>query len=293
MTTGDVAILAETQCTLGEGPVWRSTQQDLLFTDIIGRVLLRWNAKEGVTRQPLDGRLGAFCLTGDGRLLAVMERDVCALDADGRRHALGFDAVISEAALMNDGKRDRRGRFVFGSKALNEVDPIGVMMSFDGVSLRTLRGGFVVFNGPAFSPSGDRVYFADSPTRRIYTADYDLESGALGQVEVFATLDAAAGYPDGMTVDSDGGLWNAHWDGWRITRYHPDGSIDMEIETPVSKPTSLTFGGTDLQTLFITSAKRGRDDAENAREPHAGDLLCLDTAFRGLPDAAIAGGANA
>lgn len=287
MTMGDVRVLAGAQCVLGEGPVWRPDHGDLLFTDIIGRQLLCWSARGGLTKWPLDGRLGAFARRADGGLLAIMERGIYALDEAGQRHGLGFDAVIPETALMNDGKCDRQGRFVFGSKALNEAEPIGTMMRFDGAGPVTLRDGFVVFNGPAFSPKGDRIYFADSPSRRIQTAAYDTERGTLGEVEVFATLDKDAGYPDGMTVDREGGVWNAHWDGWRITRYRPDGAVDLQVETPVSRPTSLAFGGDDMRTLFITSAKKGRDDAPPAAEPHGGDLLCVDTPFQGLAEPAF------
>lgn len=289
MGVGDVRVLAAAQCVLGEGPVWRPDHADLLFTDIIGRQLLRWSVRDGLTKQPLDGRLGAFARRNKGGVLAIMERGIYVLDEMGQRHGLDFDAAIPETALMNDGKCDRQGRFVFGSKALNETDPIGTMMRFDGSAPVVLRDGFVVFNGPAFSPKGDRIYFADSPSRRIQTAAYDTERGILGAVEVFATLDKDTGYPDGMTVDGEGGLWNAHWDGWRITRYRPDGAIDLQIETPVSRPTSLAFGGGDMRTLFITSAKKGRDDAPPATEPHAGDLLCIDTPFQGLAEPAFAG----
>ncbi|MEO1328271.1 MAG: SMP-30/gluconolactonase/LRE family protein [Pseudomonadota bacterium] len=285
----EIRRIAEVGATLGEGPVWRAEGDALLFTDIIGRALLRWRASDGVSRVPLGFRVGAFApIAGAQDLLACAEQGLWRLSVDfetgavGRR-SLGLDAAIPAEGLMNDGRPDPAGRFTFGSKALNEVDPIGRMLSFDGAALSTLTDGFVVFNGPAFSPNGDRVYFADSPSKEIRVAPYDPATGRMGAPSLFARLSEDAGYPDGMAVDAEGGLWNAHWDGGRLTRYRPDGSVDRVVATPVTRPTCVAFGGDDLKTLFVTSAKRGRDDAEDATEPGAGDLFALEVEVPGAP----------
>lgn len=291
--TEELALVAACGCELGEGPVWRAEAGDLLFTDILGRALLRFRPGRApgaaFERIPLDSRLSAFApVAGADDFLAVMERGLFRLTVDfagatAQGASLDRDAVIPDSALMNDGTCDSAGRFVFGSKALNETDGRGAMMRFDGRRLETLREGFVVFNGPAFSPAGDRVYFADTPSRDILTASYDPASGAMGAPELFARLEPDAGYPDGMAVDAEGRLWNAHWDGWRLTRYRPDGAVDRVVPAPVSRPTSLAFGGPDLQTLYVTSARRGREDAAPATEPMAGDLFALPVETSGAP----------
>lgn len=282
--------IAAAGCELGEGPVWRPEQGDLLFTDIIGRAILRWRPDAPLQRVALGRRLGAFapCRDSDA-LLAVSERAVMRLHVDfdsgaARWESLGVDAAIDADQIMNDGCCDAAGLFVFGSKALNESDAVGSMMRYGPDGLETLQGGFIVFNGPAFDPERTRVYYADTPSRRIMTARYDSATGAMGEAEVFAELAPEAGYPDGMTVDVEGCLWNAHWDGWRITRYRPDGSVERVIEAPVSRPTSLAFGGADLKTLFVTSARRGRDDAPPASEAGAGDLYAIALDVAGRPE---------
>lgn len=275
-----VERLAAAECELGEGPVWLADQSALLFTDIIGRALLRWSAADGLQRVDIGARVGCFApISGSNALIAAVETSLERLDVDfatGRatRTTILADAAPS-AALLNDGKCDPAGRFVFGSKALNESDPVGALMRWDGARLETLVRDIVILNGPAFSPMGDRIYFADSPTKKIYAASYDPIFGAMGAPALFAELGPDDGFPDGMATDAAGCLWNAHWDGARLTRYRPDGAVDRVIETPAARSTSVAFGGPDLKTLFVTSAKRGRDDSEPLQDAGAGDLYAL------------------
>ena len=191
---------------------------------------------------------------------------------------------------LNDGKVDRAGGFVFGSCDLNEIEPLGSTFYLGTSGVIPLNDGFTVFNGPAFSPSGDRIYYTDSPTRQIITASYQSDRGRIiPPYEVFATVPSEAGYPDGMTVDSEGHLWSAHWDGAQITRYRPDGNIDQEIQVPVTRPTSLCFGGPELTTLFITSASPESDRQRNQPDGIVdGDVIRLETITCGIAEVAVA-----
>lgn len=296
---GEVRRVAAAGCALGEGPVWRPEFGALWFVDIIGRTVLSWSPERGLRRADAGRRVGAIAPRAGGGLWAASERGIGGLEVDfeaGRAawtairaegvgpEGSGFEGLAPEGALMNDAAADPAGRIVFGSKALDEETRLGDCWRWDGAAQTAtplIEKSFVVFNGPAFSPSGDRIYFADSPSQKIQTASYDAATGAMGRPEVFAEL--AEGYPDGMACDAEGGLWNAQWDGWRVVRYRPDGSVDRVIETPVSRPTSVAFGGADMKTLFVTSAKRGRDDAEDAAEAGAGDLYAIDVAVPGAP----------
>lgn len=288
-THGKVTRLASSNCLLGEGPLWLAGRRQLVFVDIIGKRLLRWSPEKGLSEVALSRRVGSVVPGENGRLLAASERGLFALDPEsGEMSSIGHDEIIGPDNLMNDGKCDRQGRFVFGSKALSEADSSGRLMSFDGTSIKMWQSGMVM-NGPAFSPDGKRIYFADSPTRKIFYAPYDTKTGDVGSAQVFVTLAGDAGYPDGMSVDATGHLWNAHWDGWRISRYAPDGTLVEEIEMPVSRPTSLAFGGADMKTLFITSARTGRaQDPENT-EPGAGDLFAMETGITGLVEPGFGG----
>ncbi|MEH6631793.1 MAG: SMP-30/gluconolactonase/LRE family protein [Halopseudomonas aestusnigri] len=284
---------ATSQCVLGESPVWCEDQQELLFVDILGKALFSWNDNYGLTKLNLSQRVGSIVLSHTGDLVAASERDLCRVDRHcGSIYGINDTQIIPDTALMNDGKCDRRGRFVFGSKALNEQDLVGELMTACAGAILSHTNGAVI-NGPAFSPDGGRIYFADSPSRIIYTALYNLETGTLGKIEEFVMLSSGSGYPDGMTVDSEGCLWNAHWDGWQISRYWPNGTLDREIEMPISKPTSLAFGGDDLKTLFITSAKKGRQEADNSTEKLAGDLFRIETDVRGIEETLFLGAGNA
>lgn len=283
-THGKVTRLASSNCLLGEGPLWLLEHQQLVFVDIIAKRLLRWSQKKGLSEVALSRRVGSVAHGENGRLLAASERGLFALDPEsGEMSSIGHDQIIGPDNLMNDGKCDRQGRFVFGSKSLNETDSSGRLMSFNGKTVRRWQSGMVM-NGPAFSPDGKTIYFADSPTRKIFCAPYDTKTGDLGAAEVFVTLAEDAGYPDGMSVDATGHLWNAHWDGWRISRYAPDGTLVEEIEMPVSRPTSLAFGGADMKTLFITSARTGRAEEAANPEPAAGDLFVMETDITGLAE---------
>ena len=284
-----ITHVAHSNCLLGEGPVWMAERGELVFVDIIGRKLMAWSPQGGLRKADTKLMVGSFARLKDGRLLAAAGRGLYLLDPlTGALTSLGRDELIGPDNLMNDGKCDRSGAFVFGSKDVNEKEPSGCLMHFSGAQVRQWNPG-IVLNGPAFSPDGARIYFADSPTRRIFTATWDTETGTAGSLEVFATLSDGAGFPDGMTIDSAGGLWNAHWDGWRISRYHPNGCLDMEIDMPVARPTSVAFGGPDMKTLFITSARIGRADEPVPEGELDGDLFSVETGFTGLPEPAFAG----
>lgn len=288
-----VSHVAASRCRLGEGPLWIADREELLFVDILGNEVLVWHETRGLTRHAMDRRVTCVVRDSAGGLLAAADRGVFALSPDGfELSGIGLDHVSPEGTLTNDGKCDRQGRLVFGSKDLKEKERIGRRLVLEGSKIADF-GPVCIFNGPAFSPAGDRIYFADSPTRVIETASYDKATGTVGKPEPFVTLKGDEGYPDGMTVDAEGCLWNARWDGFAIARYAPDGRLLEEIAVPVSRPTSLAFGGRNLDTLFVTSAQQGTQDGPVAAEPQAGDLFRLSPGVKGLAETPFGGPAHA
>ncbi|RED50806.1 SMP-30/gluconolactonase/LRE family protein [Aestuariispira insulae] len=274
---------------LGEGPLWDHRAGVLYWVDIEKSLIHRFDPVSGdVDSLETPSMVGSVALLGEYRLLAAIGRGFYSVEfAKGTCELLPDGEVEAVGCLMNDGKVDRHGRFLAGAKDLSEDSPVASVWRYDGQAIKPVMEGFTVFNGPAFSPDGKTIYFTDSPGQVIFRADYDPQSGCISAREEFARLGEGDGYPDGMTVDAEGCLWNAHWDGWRITRYRPDGAIDRVISMPVKRATSLCFGGVDLKTLFVTSACTRFTEDELAENPAAGTLFALKPGVVGLPEATV------
>jgi sugar lactone lactonase YvrE len=186
---------------------------------------------------------------------------------------------------LNDGRCDRQGRFWVGSMHDRGGSPTGSLYRIDpDHRSHRVRDGITVPNGLAWSPDGRVMYFTDTPSRTILAYDFDGDTGMPGASRVFARVPDGAGYPDGATVDAEGFLWSAHWDGWRVTRYAPDGRVDRVLELPVQRPTSCAFGGDRLDVLYVTSASNGLAPEDLARGPRAGGLFAGEVGVCGLPE---------
>jgi len=158
-----------------------------------------------------------------------------------------------------------------------------------GGNVRRLIEGIACANSICWSPDGATLYFTDMPTRRIDAFDYDLTSGAVSNRRPFADLSTEPGFADGSVVDAEGYLWNAQWGGSKVVRYSPEGFVDREIRLPVAHPTCLTFGGSDLDVLFVTSGWFGLDEAARTKQANAGSLFALKPGVRGRLENRFAG----
>jgi sugar lactone lactonase YvrE len=176
---------------------------------------------------------------------------------------------------MHEGKDKRR------TGGLSRLDP--------DLSLHAMETGIGTSNSIAWSPDDRTFYYSDTAARVIWAYDFDLDAGTIANRRVLTDMDGQPGGPDGSTVDAEGFLWNAQWGGWRLVRYAPDGRVDRVVPMPVAQPTSCMFGGEDLATLYVTSARTGLSDADLARQPQAGGLFALDVGVRGLPEPRFAG----
>lgn len=227
-----------------------------------------------------------------GGLIAAMRHDFVALDFSAREisPAANFRLEL-RGDRFNDGKCDRQGHFWVGSMDDAETKPNGDFFRLGpGGSVQRFPAGFVVTNGIGWSPDDQTMYITDSAGRTIYACDYDPRAGIMGPRRVFARVATDAGYPDGLTVDADGRVWSAHWDGWRVTCYTPGGRVEREITLPVQRPTSCTFGGAALDTLYITSARVGLDDTALAKGPQAGAMFAIqDAGVKGIEEPAYLG----
>ena len=284
MDTVECVLRAE--ALLGEVPVWSSRDRLLYWVDIRAPALHALDIGSGTDRSwPMPEPIGAVAIHAEGGLLLALASGLARFDP--QTAALEMVQPIEadiQTSRLNDGRCDRRGRFWVGSMNRATPDGRGSLYRYDpDGSLHHLFGGIEVPNGLAFSPDGNTMYFWDTPTRRLQAFPLDPATGALGPARLFAES-AGPGNPDGAVTDAEGCLWVAHFDGARLTRYRPDGGVDRVIELPVDRPTACCFGGDDLDTLFVTSARINMDPAALQRSPLSGSVFAIRPGVRGLPE---------
>lgn len=281
--------LADFGAILGEGPVWVAREQALYWVDIVGGELFRWSAAAGATRIAVEQPLCSIVPRASGDFVGGSYAGFVAVDAEFGITAISNPEPDCPGNRMNDGKVDRAGRFWVGTMSRNEPGNNGSLYRLDiNLTCAQIDSGYGVTNGPAFSPDGRTMYHTDSARQTIYAFDLD-ETGAARNRRVFARFKQGDGYPDGMTVDAEGCLWVAFWDGWCLRRLSPHGECLAQIAVPVQRPTSCAFGGSDLDRLFITSARRDLDDAALLGQPQAGGLFVFHPGVTGIAELPFAG----
>ncbi|RDI98743.1 SMP-30/gluconolactonase/LRE family protein [Dyella solisilvae] len=288
----EVAVLLNNE--LGEGVLWCDREQALYWTDICASTLWRYRVEHGaLDHWRLPERLASFALCeADGWLLLGLASHLAFFQPASQTLVTITEVEAGLPTRVNDGACDRDGRFVFGT--LHEPtddaprEPIGGYYRLNrDLSLERLPlPDVAISNSIAFSPDGERMYFCDSVSPVIQCCDYGERCGA---PTVFATIDLSGGEPDGSVVDRDGGLWNAQWGLGRVVRYHPDGRLDRVIDVPASQPTRAVFGGAQLDTLYITSARLGLSANAITAQPFAGALFAVRVDVCGLPEPRFAG----
>ncbi len=283
-----VQNILHARARLGEGPVWSAPSSRLYWVDIYNH-RVHWLDLETQKAQFYDVgyTVGAIATTTANRLIMAQQHRLAFLDPQmGRIDPIRDIEADLPHNRFNDGKCDPAGRFWFGS--MSSIGPQGSLYRYDpDGTLHTLETGLTVSNGLGWSPDQRKFYLADSPLRQIYVYDYDVATGAIANRRVHVDLTAESFFPDGLTVDAEGCLWVAMWDGWCIQRFDPAGTFMEAVNMPVQRPTSCTFGGPDLKTLYITSASVGLSEAEIEQSFFSGDLFALHTETRGLPTSAF------
>jgi D-xylonolactonase len=273
----------DTRALLGEGPVWSVRDRALFWVDIKGQRIHRFDPETGeATCWPTPCRIGSIAPRRSGGFVGASEHGLISIDATMMQYELIVDPEPDRPGnRFNDGKVDTAGRFWAGTMDDAEEQATGALYRLDGDLHWSLQdGGYRVPNGPAFSADGRWAYHTDSAARTIYRFEM-LEGGALGPRQEFAHFRQADGHPDGMTIDGQGCLWVAFWDGWCVRRLSPTGATVAMIPLPVQRPTSCAFGGAALDSLYITSATVGLDQAALAAQPLAGGLFAIETGIKG------------
>lgn len=286
-----VAVAVHDRDQLGEGPTWDVASGELLRVDITRGRVLAWRPGARASRARSFGApLGAVAPRVDGGLLLAIGHDLVAVDGHDRRSVLASVEVDDPDTRFNDCRCDPQGRLWAGTMSTSHLPRRAALYRFvAGEPIATVVPDVTLSNGIGWSPAGDRMYYVDTPTRRIDVFDFDGAGGTLSERRTFASTDDVDGLPDGLAVDAEGGVWVCCFGAGEVRRYDATGALDAVIALPTSNPTCPAFGGEDLRTLYVTTARHRLTDAQLAEQPLAGALLQLDPGVAGLPAHRFAG----
>lgn len=290
----DVRVAVACAALLGESPVWHPREQVLYYCDIPGHTLHRFDPRLGDLRHWTFGTdVASLAPMLDGALLLAMRDGLWRFDPrSGERSRLAEPPYDPLTERFNDGKCDPQGRFWVGTIYEPRKPPLASLHCLVRDRLVRKRDGITVSNGLAWSPNGRTMYWSDTAAHTIYAFDFEPTSGDLANQRVFASfparqpgqsLDSYGGRPDGAAVDLEGCYWVAMFEGQRLLRLSPEGEIVRDVRLPVRCATMPCFGGADLKTLYITTARANRPADELAAQPYAGCVLALDVDVAGLP----------
>jgi len=288
--TDTAKLLIDSQCALGEGPIWHDGRQQLLWLDINNKTLFAASAEgEAAGQWHFDEIVAAAAIIDNDNLALATETGLRRfnLATGDSEHLIDIERDVP-ANRTNDSRVHPSGAFWIGTMVKDEGPSNGAVYHYRAGALKTIRTNAAIPNATCFSPDGRIAYWADTPTQKILKCETDPETGMpIGEWTLFADVSDHRGYPDGAVVDSQGYVWNARWGGNCVIRYAPDGSIDRIVEVPVSQVTCPAFGGADLKRLFITTANKTLSPEQAAAEKIAGGVFYIDLDVAGLPEARI------
>ncbi|WP_026354348.1 SMP-30/gluconolactonase/LRE family protein [Massilia niastensis] len=290
MATQKFEVLHDTPMLVGESPTWHEVESALYWVDINGHTVNRVHPASGkFTSWKMGSEPSALAVDGDNNLVVATRTGlVCLNTTSGAEHLIAEAPYDTGKVRFNDGRVDPAGRFWIGTMYEPRDQPAAEMYVLErGKLRRAWAGGMTNSNGLAWSLDGRTMFHADTTSHRIDCYDFDPATGAHSNGRTLTTFPAdktAPGYggrPDGATIDEEGAYWVAMFEGGRVLRIAPNGEILREIALPVRCPTSVAFGGTDLRTLYITSASHGRSPEELAKYPLSGKVLCTRVGVAG------------
>ena len=286
---------------LGESPFWHAQEQRLYWVDIPGRRVARvkvdgLQAQGAVEHWILTEDPGCIApVQGGGLVMALRSGIYLAREWGGPLHKLADAPYDTGKLRFNDGKCDAQGRFWAGSLYEPKDQALGVLYMLDAGGLHPMMDGVTTANGLAWSPDGRTAWWADTAAHQVRAFDFDPVTGRLSDGRLFhQRVPKPAGWvwgsdtpyggrPDGAAVDAEGCYWSAQYEGQRLLRLSPTGEVLAEVPLPAMCPTMPCFGGPDLRTLFVTTARHGRSSAELAQYPDSGCVFALRVEVPGLP----------
>jgi sugar lactone lactonase YvrE len=286
-----VALIHPHLATLGEGPRWQVSEQALYFVDIAAQQLCRLDPATGALAvRTFDEPVGCFAFRKGGGFLLAMRQGFGLIDSfDGEVRPIGAPIDPGNGSRFNDGRADAVGRFFAGTVDPEKQAAAGLFRLDPDGTVTRLFGGVLTSNGAAFSADGRTFAWSDTPRHALFFFDHDPADGALSNRRLFHQWPEGYGRPDGGSFDAAGCYWTALFAGGRVARLSPEGEILEEAPIPCPKPTMISFGGPDLKTAYVTTAREDLSAAELARFPNSGGVFSFRVETPGLPEAAFAG----
>ena len=285
--------VVEHRALLGEGPVWSTRDAALYWVDILTPAVHCYRPDTGTNTETKLGAMASIAIPkASGGLLLATPGGLLGFDVETRQSSVFVHPEADRPSnRYNDGKCDRMGRLWIGSMDMGAAPNRGHLYRVDPDGRwKKMDSGFTVSNGLGWSPDNRRMYFTDSFRRTVYQYDFDLRSGEITNRRPFIMLGPNEGTPDGLTVDDQGCLWMAVWDAWCLVRFSPEGQEMQRIRVPVPRPTSCCFGGSNLDTLFVTSASVRLSQETLDTAPLSGSVFAMRfPGVRGLPETMFSG----
>jgi sugar lactone lactonase YvrE len=273
---------------LGEGPVWDARRNVICWVDIINGEIHEYAPQQKKhTTIPVHQMIGSLAVCTNGNFITALQNGFAFID-----RITGEVKMITDPEnhlpnnRFNDGKCDPAGRFWAGTMSLSEEPNAGNVYMIENNSPHAKKiESVTISNGLAWSLDHHTMYYIDTPTFEVLAYDYDQETGHISNKRIIMKIAEENGSPDGMTIDNEGMLWIAHWDGWQVIRWDPNNGERLHrIHLPAAKITSCTFGGENLNDLYITSAKVGLTNNDLEKQPLAGSLFVIhNCGHKGLP----------
>jgi sugar lactone lactonase YvrE len=294
ITGGDIRCVLPWDATVGESPVWHPREQSLYWVDIQQKKIHRFHPGSGVNETfSLPEIVTCIALRHAGGLVLTLKKHFATYQPKtGELDLLGDVERGLPNNRFNDGKCDPQGRFWAGTMdAINWSAPAGTLFRMDaGKNIAPMQRNVICSNGSGWSPDGRTMYFTESFRYSIFAYDFEPEKGEISGRRLFVTLDRnGGGFPDGMTVDAEGFVWSNVVGLGQIRRYDPQGKLERFVQLPVPRATDCTFGGQDLKTLYVTSARETMTPKQLAAAPLSGSLFAIDCESRGLPSTPFRG----
>lgn len=283
-----IRMVLDARAELGEGPRWHGGEKKLYWVDIARNELHRFDPATGLDEHcRFDVPIGCFAFRrAGGFLLAMKDGFATFADWDAQPEPFGEQIFAHRPDIrFNDGRTDPSGRFWAGSvnMAKSAHDAALYRLDADG-GITEVEGGMLTCNGAAFTADGSRFFHADTPTHAARAYACDPANGALSDRSILHQFPMGEGRPDGASVDAEGCYWTALFDGGRVVRLSPSGEILQEVALPAKRPTMIAFGGEDLRTAYVTTARTGLGEKDLAAQPLSGAIFAFEVDVPGLPE---------